>query len=82
MNMFEKPEPKNDDEKPTLAGVLDEYDQALEREQGVLQKILQSTERSDDHVMLQHHITETRQVLIALREKIVLSAYYRSRVNK
>jgi RNA-binding protein YhbY len=78
MPVFEKEEPRliiND-------VLIDEYDRALEREQLVLAKIVQSTDRTDDHVLLNHHIGETRQLLVALREKTALLAFYRSRINR
>ncbi len=75
---------KKEEEKTSVnvfADELEKLDHDLEKEENVLSKVNQSGDRTDNSVMLQVHVSETRKIIIALREQIALCELYRERLK-
>jgi hypothetical protein len=61
--------------------LITQEDQSLNNEAKLLGKVNKDQDQAtDETVMLAHHIGETRKLLIALREQLALSEYWRTKV--
>lgn len=84
MSVFDKKQENNETiprERILTDSILDQQDKQLQIDAGLLSDVNRDPKKAtDETLILAYNIGEARKLIVALREKLVLADYWRSKI--